>query len=47
METLLQEINNLLAEKNEKIALLEWQVKKLKDENEELKRHKENEVKDE
>lgn len=47
METLLKEINNLLAEKNEKIALLEWQVKKLKDENEELKRNKENEVKDE
>lgn len=47
METLLKEINNILESKNAKIDLLEWEVKKLKEENEELKRKKENEVKDE
>ena len=48
MKTLMQELNNLLEEKNAKIMLLEWEVSQLKKENEELKndveKYKENEV---
>lgn len=38
MITLLEEISNILSEKNEKIEILVWEVKKLKEENEALKR---------
>ena len=44
METLMQEINNILADKNERIMLLEYEVKVLREENKKLK--KENEVKE-
>lgn len=48
MKTLMQELNNLLEEKNTKIAILEWEVSQLKKENEELRndveKYKENEV---
>lgn len=47
MKTLFQELNNLLEDKNCKIAILEWEVSQLKKENEELKvdieKYKENE----
>ena len=48
METLLKEINNILREKNERISLLEYEVKYLKEANEKLKNiiNKENEVKE-
>ena len=42
MKTLMQEINNILEEKNSKIALLEWENQSLKKENEELKNDIEN-----
>ena len=42
MKTLMQELNNVLEEKNMKIALLEWEVQSLKKENEELKNDIEN-----
>ena len=49
METLLKEINNILREKNERIALLEYEVKYLKEANEKLNHiisvYEENEVK--
>lgn len=49
MKTLMQEINNILEEKNMKIALLEWKIQSLEKENAELKndieKYKENEVK--
>lgn len=46
LETLLKEINTILKEKNDKIALLEYEVKYLKEANKELnKTIKENEVK--
>lgn len=38
----MQEINNILEEKNSKIALLEWENQSLKKENEELKNDIEN-----
>lgn len=48
MDTLMQEINNLLEAKNSRISFLEWEVSQLKKENEELKnnvaKHNENEV---
>ena len=48
METLLKELNHVLEEKNEKIALLEWQNKRFEKEIAELKKdiekYKENEV---
>lgn len=48
METLMQEINNLLEAKNSRITFLEWEVSQLRKENEELKnnvaKHNENEV---
>ena len=37
METLLKELNDILESKNERIGILEWQVERLKKENEELK----------
>lgn len=49
MKTLLQELDNILADKNGKIAILEWENEKLKKENAELKndieKYKENEAK--
>lgn len=48
MDTLMQEINNLLEAKNSRISFLEWEVSQLKKENEKLKngvaKHNENEV---
>lgn len=48
MKTLMQELNNLLEEKNTKITLLEWEVSQLKKENAELRndveKYKENEA---
>lgn len=48
MKTLMQELNNLLEEKNQKIMLLEWEVSQLKKENETLRndvaKYEENEV---
>lgn len=56
MKTFIKELDNLLEEKNSKIAILEWENQQLKKENEELKKenaelrndiekYKENEVK--
>ena len=48
MEVLTHEINDVLKSKNAKIAILEWEVEKLKKENAELRvdieKYKENEV---
>ena len=48
METLLKEINELLARKNDQIEVLKWELELLKRENTELKndieKYKENEV---
>lgn len=48
MKTLMQEINNILEEKNSDIALLKWENERLKEENAKLKidieKYKENEV---
>lgn len=48
MKTLLQELNNILEEKNTRIAILEWEKAELKKEIEALKvdieKYKENEV---
>ena len=48
MEALLKEISDILKAKNERISLLEWVVKNLEKENEDLKndieKYKENEV---
>ena len=45
----MQELNDILAEKNSRIALLEWEISGLKKENAELKndieKYKKNEVK--
>ena len=37
MEALMKAINDILAEKDRKISILEWENEKLKKENEELK----------
>ena len=48
METLMKELNNLLEAKNSRIMFLEYEVGRLKEENEKLKNNitngKENEV---
>lgn len=48
METLMRAINDLLADKNTSIAILEWENKTLKEENAKLKediaKYEENEV---
>ena len=36
MKTLMQELNNILEEKNSKIALLEWENQMLREENKKL-----------
>lgn len=41
MKVLMQELNDILAEKNSRIAILEWENQSLKKENEELKKDNE------
>lgn len=37
MKTLMQELDNVLTEKNSRIALLEWELETVRKENEDLK----------